>query len=329
MNTFKYENVYIENTYSLLGRNEHKPDILSKVDKVINSYYNNEKTVELAEISFQQETIEGLLKKVKISSDKVDLAIGGDLQNQLLGSNMGIKKFAIPFLGIYSACSTFTEGLIIASTLIDKSFINNAIVTTSAHNLVCEKQFRFPIEYGAIRKKVNTFTATGSVSVLVSNKKSEYKINNSTIGKVMDLNYKDVNNMGACMAPGAAEVIYDHLKNLNINANYYDLILTGDLGKYGVKILKEYLLKKYNIMLENVKDAGSLLYDAENNNNIAGGSGPICLPLVLFNQISKTKYRKILIVGTGSLHSATSSNLKLSVPCISHAVELEVIKWFI
>ena len=324
MKTIKFHNVYINNSYTVLGRNEHSPIVENKVDKNIKDYYNNEKTIELAEISYQKESIKGLLNKIKKHENDIDLLIGGDLQNQILATNFAAKEFNISHFGIYSACATFAEGLIIGASFIENGLIKNSFVTTSSHNLVSEKQFRFPIEYGAIRKKVNTFTATGSVSAYLS-KEGNIKIESATIGRVIDMNFGDTNNMGACMAPSAAETIYEHLKSTGRSPDYYDVILTGDLGKCGVSIAQEYLKKKYNLMITNIEDSGVLLFNAKNNSKISGGSGPICLPLILFSKISKIKYRKILIVATGSLHSALSSNLKLSVPSISHAVSLEVI----
>lgn len=324
MKTIKFHNVYINANYTLLGRNEHSPVIENKVDKNLNDYYNKEKAVELGEISYQKESIKGILHKIKKHENDIDLLIGGDLQNQILATNFSAKDFNISHLGIYSACATFAEGLIIGAGFIESGLVKNAIITTSSHNLVSEKQFRFPIEYGAIRKKINTFTATGSVSAYLY-KEGKIKIESATIGKVIDMKYDDPNNMGACMAPSAAEIIYEHLKSTGRKPDYYDIILTGDLGKCGILIVKEYLKRKYNLKIENIEDSGVLLFDAKNNPKIAGGSGPICLPLILFAKISKIKYRKILIIATGSLHSALSSNLKLSVPSISHAISLEVI----
>ena len=324
MKTIKFHNVYINNSYTVLGRNEHSPIVENKVDKNIKDYYNNEKTIELAEISYQKESIKGLLNKIKKHENDIDLLIGGDLQNQIIATNFSAKEFNISHFGIYSACATFAEGLIIGASFIENGLIKNSFVTTSSHNLVSEKQFRFPIEYGAIRKKVNTFTATGSVSAYLS-KEGNIKIESATIGRVIDMNFGDTNNMGACMAPSAAETIYEHLKSTGRSPDYYDVILTGDLGKCGVSIAQEYLKKKYNLMITNIEDSGVLLFNAKNNSKISGGSGPRCLPLILFSEISKIKYRKIVIVETCSLHSALSSNIKLSVPSISHAVSLEVI----
>lgn len=322
--TIKFNNTYIKNYYTLLGRNEYNVKI--KVDEKINDYYNSEKSFEMGEVSYQIKSTKGLLRKEKINEKNIDLIIGGDLQNQIMASSFAARKFDIPFIGIYSACSTFTEGLILASIFVENKIGNNIIVNTSSHNLASEKQFRFPIEYGALRKKVNTFTSTGSVSTLLNSTPTNIKIESATIGKVIDLGYTDANNFGACMAPGAAETLYEHYKNTNISLSDYDLILTGDLGVYGVEILKDYLKEKYKIEINNIKDAGVMLFSSESGKSIAGGSGPACLPLILFSKIINNNYKKILLVGTGSLHSKVSTNLGESIPCISHVVSIEVIK---
>lgn len=319
--TFNIDNTYIGGYFTLLGKNENLSDI--KSDLVLDDYYLNEKCVELCESKYQIESINGLLNKYNLNIKDIDLLIGGDLQNQLLASNFASRRFDIPFIGVYSACSTYTLALIIASLVLNKTKNKNIIVTTSSHNLVSEKQFRFPIEYGSLKKCVSTFTSTGSVSTLISNKGS-IKVKCATIGSVVDIGYSVVDNIGACMVPSVAKTIYEHLKNTNTLVSDYDLILTGDLGIYGVKILKEYLYKEYDIKLNNVMDAGSILFD--NKKYIAGGSGPLCLPMILFTKIINSKYKRVLLVGSGSLHSKLSVNVGESVPSISHAVYIEVIK---
>ena len=275
---------------------------------------------------YQIEAINIVLNKYGISKGKIDLLLGSDLQNQLLASNITASKNDISFLGVYNACASFLSEMIIASTFVNSNMCKNVLITTSAHNLASERQFRFPIEYGALKHKVNTYTATGATACIIGRKESNIKIESATVGSVIDIGYKDANNMGAVMAPSAAEVIYEHFSKTGRNEKYYDIILTGDLGVYGIEIVKEYLLKKYKFKLSNIKDAGTILYNAKEGDEIAGGSGPICLPLVLFSNILKTKkYKKILLIATGSLHSATSTKLGLSIPSISHAVSLEVI----
>lgn len=320
--TYYFKKVFVNEKYSLLTSNNFNPIIKDNVDKFEEDYYMGEKTVELAESKYQSITINGLIDKSNLSKSDIDILINGDLQNQILASTLAASKLNIPSLGIYSACASFIEGMIIGSMFINKNK-SNVIVSSSSHNLVSEKQFRFPVEYGALRKKSNTCTASGSISILLSDKKSNIKIESATIGSVKVTNHKDTNDMGSAMAPSCAEVINKHLKETNREPDYYDLILTGDLGIYGTSIMKEYykeLSKKY---LDNVIDAGSIFYTKENV--YAGASGPVCLALTFFDYILKEKkYKKILLVGTGSLHSPSSTNLKLPIPSISHAISLEV-----
>lgn len=319
--TIKFSNVYLGDAYTFIGKNEHKLTITG--DESINDYYMGKKSFEEGEVEYQKRSISGLIKKEK--DKKIDLLIGADLQNQLLASNFAARNYNYPFLGIYSACASYAEGLIIASSLIEQK-LKNVVVTVSANNLASEKQFRFPIEYGAIRKKVNTFTVSASISSLVTSVKTKIKIESATIGNVVDIGYSDTNNMGAVMAASAHQTIVKHLKDTKRKPDYYDFVLTGDLGVYGVNILKELLEKEDNITLKNVLDAGTLIFE-DSGSSIAGGSGPVCLPLILNNKILKNKaIKKILIVATGSLHSKVSSNLGESVPSISHAVSLEVMK---
>ncbi len=315
--TYKFRNVYISDKCSLLASTKYNPIVKENVNRCIDDYYMNEKTIEIAESKYQEYTINELIKK-----ERVDLLISGDLQNQILSSTLASSKIGLPVLGIYSACATFVEGIIIGSMFIERNK-RNAIVTVSSHNLVSEKQFRFPVEYGAVRKSVNTCTATGSVSALLTNKKSNIKVESATIGVMIQTNHKDANDMGSAMAPSCATVLYNHLKETNRGPSYYDLILTGDLGIYGKEIMIDYFEKISNQKLENVIDSGSIFY--KDKNVYAGASGPVCLPLIFFDYILKQKkYNKILLIGTGSMHSVISSNQKVEIPSVSHAISLEV-----
>lgn len=319
--TIYFKNSYIKDYYTVLGRNEYEVSI--KGDLNINDYYLKKKSFEQGESILLLNSINNILNKNKLKQEDIDLSISGDLQNQILSSTLAYRNFNIPFLGVYSACSTFCEGLIIASSVLETKSIKRVLVSTSSSNLASEKQFRYPIEYGAIRKYVNTFTATAGITSLLTNDKTNIKIESATIGSIVDIGYKDANNFGAVMAPSCAKTIYEHLKDTNRTPSYYDLILTGDLGIYGVNILKELLKKEYKITANNIIDAGSILFN--DTSKIAGGSGPTCLPLILFNKILKENYKKILLVATGSLHSKVSVNLNESLPSISHAVSLEVL----
>jgi len=329
--TIKYNNVYVEDAYTVCGPYENDGPLSNYFDKKHEKdLYFGEKSLEKAEVHLLKEANKNILSKNKLKEDDVDLLISGDLQNQITSSNYMARDFDIPYLGIFEACSTIAEGLILGSTFIEGKNAKKVIVSTASHNMAEEKQFRNPTEYGAPKKKTTTFTATGGVSILLSNKKSKVKIESTTIGKVKDLGIKDVNNMGAAMAPAAASVIYNHLKDTNRDPNYYDLIVTGDLGIYGKEILKDYLKDKYNITLGvNYNDCGTMLYDLDNQPVFAGASGPVCSALVTFGYIYKEmlkgKYKKVLVVPTGALFSQTFVFQKESIPSIANAISLEAI----
>lgn len=324
MASIKYNNCYIKDAYSIAGPMEKMGQIKS-YDYTLNDYYFKEKTFEDAEVKMQQKAIEDLLQKNELTESNIDVVIGGDLFNQIAITSKALEKYNISFLGTYSACATFVENLIVGANLLANKSFKNAIAITSSHNLTAEKQFRYPVEYGSPKHKSNTFTATGCVASLLVNKPTNLKVEASTIGQVINMGIKDVNNMGAVMAPAAASTIVKHLEELNRSIDDYDLILTGDLGDVGSKILKEYLSINYNIKLKNHMDAGREIY-TKSQDIQAGSSGPVSLPLVLFNKVLKNKkYKKILLVGTGSLHTPTLVNQKNSIAAIAHAVSLEVL----
>ncbi len=319
----KFNNVYIKDAFSIAGPLESEGQI-HKYDLTLDDYYYKEKTLLDAEIKMQRVVIENLLYRNKMNK-KIDLLVGGELSNQLTVTSFSAKNFEIPFLGMYSACATFAESLIVASNFIENKTIKNSIVITSSHNLNAERQFRFPIEYGAPRANTTTFTATGAVGTILTNEKSKIKLESATIGTVMDFDQYDATHMGAVMAPAAIQVLLKHLADLERTVDYYDIILTGDLGSVGVDIFQECLKKYHNIKIKNHLDAGCEIF-VHSQEIYSGASGPVTLPLVLFNKILKNnKYKKILIIATGSLHSKDTTNQKKIIPSIAHAVSLEVI----
>lgn len=319
MVSLRYENVYIKDWFSIAGPDEANGNI-KNINLYLKDYYYGEKTFEKAEIKMQKTVINNLLQK-----NEFDLIIGGDLSNQLGVMNMSLKETNKSFLGIYNACSTFNEGLILASLFVNSNKTNNVCVLTSSHMLTSERQFRFPNEYNSMKSQASTITATGAVGAIISNVPTNYKITSATIGSVVDYGIKDVSNMGAVMAPACASVIASHLYSLNKTLDDYNLILTGDLGKLGVQLLKKVLKSDHGIISDNIVDAGSILY-TEEQNKFMGGSGPVCLPLVLFNKFLKNKkIKRILVVATGALHNPTLINQKTTIPAIAHAVEIEVL----
>lgn len=323
MASMKFNNVYIKDVFTVAGPLESEGQI-RKFDLMMDDYYYGEKTFIDAEIKMQKVVIDNLLYKNKMGK-KVDMIIGGDLSNQLTITNFAVKHFDIPFLGVYSACASFAESLLIASNFIESNTIKNAIAITSSHNLNAERQFRFPIEYGAPKANTTTFTATGSVGAILTNDKGNIRVESGTIGKIQDYEQKDATHMGAVMTPAAASVLMDHLNDLKRVPEYYDVILTGDLGQIGTDIFKEFLKVNYGIKIKNHMDAGCEIF-LKSQEVFSGSSGPVTLPLVLFNKILKNKkFKKILIIATGSLHSKDTTNQKKTIPSIAHAISLEVL----
>lgn len=330
--TFKFSKAYVNNMSTVGGPYEKKGPLGKNFDKTYDDLYIEEDSWEKAEVKLLEESIDILLNKSKKKKEDIDLIIAGDLLNQISASCYGIEKFKIPFLGIYSACTTSTEGILLAACMIDSSRISNAIVSVSSHNMASEKQFRNPTEYGAPKPKTSTFTTTGGASILLQSIKTKVKVESATIGRICNMDQKDPNNMGAAMAIAAADTIYNHLKDTKRSANYYDLIITGDLGKYGKKILIEYMKSEYDIdMVDNYNDSGTMIYDNNiQKETLAGGSGPACSPLVNYSHIipllEEKKLNKVLIVATGALFSPTFVYQKQPILSISHAVSLESVK---
>ena len=317
MVSINFKDVYINEVYSLASLDEYNGNI-KNANKYIDDLYYGEKTYEAAEIKMQKEVLSNL-------NIEDALVIGGDLSNQLGNMNYTLANYNNSFLGIYSACSSFIESLILASIMVDNNINNKCVCLTSSHVMTSERQFRYPNEYGSLKSIYTTVTMTGAVGSIVSNKKSKYKIINATIGKVIDYKIKDASNIGAIMAPGVASTINSHLYNNKKTMNDYDLIITGDLGELGLTLLKKVLANDYGILnTKNIIDAGSLIYK-KNQNKYLGASGPTVLPFYLFNKVfNKKDIKRILVCGSGSLHNPTLVNQKFSIPSISHVIEIEV-----
>lgn len=329
--TYKYDNVYIRDVATIVGKYEGNGPLGKYFDKVYDKdLYFGEKSFEKAEVKLSIDGVKLLLKKCNYKDSDVDLLISGDLENQLAASDYMARSFNIPFLGVYSACASSSAGIIIGASFIDSGKIDNCICNVTSHNTAAEKQFRNPVEYGTPKPKTATFTTTGSACVMLSNIKGKVKVESSTIGRVCDAVVKDANNMGAVMAIAACDTIYKHLTSLNRESSYYDLIVTGDLGVYGKKILLDYMKEYYKMDISsNYDDCGSMIFDVNTQPVLAGGSGPSCSALVMYGYIMKKMldgvYKRVLFVPTGAIFSPTMVFQKESIPSIAHAVSLEVI----
>ena len=323
MSTIKFNNLYLNDYYILISNEEREH--INKYNEIIKDNYYGEKTFEQAEIKMQKRVISQLINNNRLSDRDIDALISSDLNSQITASTYAASYFNIPFLGIYSACSSFTEALLVGGILNKSKIAKKVIACVSSHSLTAERQFRYPVEYGHSRPMTSTVTATGAVSAIISNKKSSIRIVSGTIGKVIDMGIKDVNNMGAGMVPACANTLYQHLYNSKQKLSDYDLILTGDLGNIGIQLLKDYYYNTFHEKIDNVIDSGNTLY-LNDNNKYSGGSGPCCLPLIFLGSIiHRKKYHHILLLGTGALHNVFLVNQHLSIPSICHAIEIEVI----
>lgn len=329
--TFRFDNVYIRDVATVVGPYESKGPLSKGFDQSYDDMYFDCDSFEKAEVKILFDSINILLNKVKKDKSDIDLFISGDLQNQITASSYVARNLKLPFLGIYSACATNVEGLIIGSNFLENHLVDNVLVSVSSHNMVSEKQFRNPTEYGAPKPKTATFTATGGASCLLTTKRGKVKLTAGTIGKVVDYNQTNPLDMGSVMAPAAADVLNTHLNDLDRDITDYDLILTGDLGIIGKNILIDFMKSEYGIDIENIyNDCGVMLYDLEKQKDVlAGGSGPVCSALVVYSDIikklEKKELKRVLYIATGALFNPTSVFQKENILGIAHAISLESI----
>lgn len=329
--TFFYNNVYLDDTATIAGPYEKCGPLYKYFDKTYSDFYFGEKSFEKAEIKLVRDALVMIMKKVGVSKKDIDLVIGGDLLNQIAASTYGCYGVGESFIGIYGACSSSVLGLIIASNFIESGIISNSICLVSSHNMTSEKQFRYPTEYGAPRPNSATFTATGAAAAFLTNEETEIRVDCATLGKIIDYEQNDPNDMGRVMAPAAIDTLARHFKDTGRTPKDYDLIVTGDLGLYGKEILKDYMLSSYNIDLGDVyNDCGVMLYDLDRQKEIrAGGSGPVCSALVfysyIYNQLKSKKMKRVLLLATGALFSPLLLYQKENINSICHAISLEVV----
>lgn len=330
--TINFNNVYLKEVSTVACFDEKNGNFGKLYDKTYDDYYADEKTFEQAEMKMIKDSVNIVTNKSGVKLDKIDTVIGADLSNQVTANAYTSVSFNRPFIGLYNACASMCEEFIVAGSLLQNKNMKNILLNVSSHNMTAERQFRNPVEYGCPKPKRSTFTVTGCASSILTSEKTNIKVSSVSIGTTTDMGVTDVYDMGSVMAPSAARTIYEHLTETNSSVDDYDLILTGDLGVYGKEILKEYMKETYDIDLKNKhEDSACIIYDREKQPQVkAGGSGPACLALVtytdIYNKMKKGKLNKVLLVATGALMSPTTNNQKLSIPSISHAVCLEVVK---
>ena len=318
----------IISAYSIVGPKEGEGPLGKYFDTIIEDEFWGEQTWEKSETKIARECVANCISKVKLSYEDINYLLAGDLINQCTPSAFGNRDTNIPFLGLFGACSTFVEGISIGSMLIDGGFADNLVCATSSHFCSAEKQFRFPLELGNQRPPSSQWTVTGSGSVMLSSNGTGPYITTVTTGKMVDMGIKDANNMGAAMAPAAADTMYIHFKETGRAPSYYDLILTGDLGYIGKSIVVDLMESRgYNIR-SNYNDCGILIFDKEKQDTHSGGSGCACCATTfcgyIYNQLQAKKLKRVLLIATGALMSPTTAQQKESIPGIAHAISIEV-----
>lgn len=319
--------VYVRETASVVGQKEGEGPLGKMFDIVSNDAMFGAESWELAESKIQELAVDKLISKAKVQKEDIRYIFGGDLLGQLIATSFGLVKYNIPIFGLYGACSTMGEALGLGGLMISSGNAENVIALASSHFASAEKQFRYPLEYGNQRPPASTWTVTGCGAVLLSNQQSKVRIRGITTGKIVDYGVKDSMNMGACMAPAAADLIETNFKDFEVDETYYDKIITGDLGEVGRQIILDLLKERGIDICNRYTDCGIEIFDGESQDTKAGGSGCGCSAVTLcayiINKIEEGKWNKVLFLPTGALLSTVSYNEGQSVPGIAHGVILE------
>ena len=319
--------VNIVSSASIVGPKEKDGPLSKFFDQCLDDEFWGEKSWEKAESKFIKETVNMAIAKSKIAQSDIDFCFAGDLLNQCISSSFGLRELNIPFFGVFGACSTFVESITLGSMTIDGDFATNVVCASSSHFCSAEKQFRFPLELGNQRPPTSQWTVTGSGAAVLSKSGTGPFITHITPGKIVDMGIKDANNMGAAMAPAALDTLITHLRDTDRKPSYYDAIITGDLGHIGKDIVIELAeTKGYNIK-SIYNDCGVLMFDKNTQDTHSGGSGCACIGTVFsgyfFKQLKDRKLNRILLIATGALTNATTSQQGESIPGIAHAVAIE------
>ena len=294
---------------AVAGKKEGEGPLAAEFDHIFDDTTLGEVSWEKAESKLHREAVIRALSKAQKSPADVDVIFAGDLLSQCIGTCFGIRELDMPFAGLYGACSTMALSLLMASVFID----------TGTAGL--------PLEYGGQRPPSAQWTATAAGAAVLASSGEGPRVESVIIGKMQDLGIKDANNMGAAMAPSASSTIAAFLHDTCTVPEDYDMILTGDLGAVGSKLLIELLRKDYQIDIAGVHaDCGLMLYDLDAQDVNAGASGCGCSGSVvcsyILSRLKQGELKRVLFVGTGALMSAVSAKQGETIPGIAHGVLL-------
>ena len=317
---------FIEAFACVAGSKESEGPLAERIDEICSDDLFGGKAWEEAESNMQKRAVEILFAKSGDKPADVRYIFAGDLLNQLTATSYGVMSFDIPLFGLYGACSTMGESIALAAMTVAAGYAKKVIALASSHYASAEKQFRFPMEYGNQRPLAASWTVTGCGTVQLGKRKSDVCVKGITTGKVVDFGVHDSMNMGACMAPAAAELIYQNFMDFGVDATHYDKIITGDLGNVGKTILLDLLRDKGFDISTRYTDCGLEIYYPTQDVH-AGGSGCGCSAVTLcahiMQEMIKGQWKRVLFVPTGALHSPTSYNEGKAVPGIAHGIILE------
>ncbi|MCX7780252.1 MAG: stage V sporulation protein AD [Negativicutes bacterium] len=317
---------YILETATVAGPMEGEGKLGDTYDKILEDNIHGHESWEQCESFMLRTAIETAAKKSKITIPDIDYILAGDLLNQLMSTHFAIRGLERPFLGLYGACSTFAESLLLGAVLLDGGFGETIAIAVSSLHDTAERQYRFPTELGVQRPPISQWTVTGAGSAILSANGQGPRITAATIGKVVDIGIKDPNAMGPAMAPAAADTLYCHFADTGKQPAYYDMIFTGDLGAIGKQLTIELLQEKGYDISGNYEDCGLMIYfDQQDVHSGASGCASSALAFCghIYKEMRRGRWKRILLACTGSLHSPVSYQQKESIPCIAHAVAIE------
>ncbi len=317
----------ISATASVVGPKEGEGPLARYFDKVSQDILFGSKTWEQAESQIVLEALKLVVQKDGSQLDDIDYVLAGDLQNQATGTSFGVRELGRPFFGLFGACSTMGEAMSLGSILVDGGYAGKVTASASSHFCAAEKNFRYPLELGTQRPLTSTWTVTGCGACVISKEGTGPRITAVTTGKIVDMGVKDANNMGAAMAPAAADLMATHFRDLGRKPEYYDMIFTGDLGEVGRELCIKLMKDEGFSLGENYFDCGVQIFDKNSQDTHAGGSGCACSAVTfagwLFSEMKAKKLNKLLFIPTGALLSQTSTLQGESIPAIAHGVVIE------
>lgn len=326
--TIEFENKPSIISYgSIVGKKEHEGPMSREFDKFITDSFFGEDSFEKAESKLQKTAVQIALDKAGLNDNDIDKLFAGDLLNQCIGSSFGNKERGIPFIGLYGACSTMALSAALASLFVDSGAAKRAVAVTSSHFCSAERQYRFPLNYGSQRPQTSQWTVTGSGALIIGKEGSGPYINAAVFGEIKDFNITDANNMGAAMAPAAADTILHYLRDTNTAPEDYDLIFTGDLGFVGTQCLYELMDAEGVDIRCRHTDCGSIIFNHDTQDTHSGGSGCGCSASILcsyvMHRMEERQLNNILFLSTGALMSPTSSYQGESIPGIAHLLHIK------